>query len=163
MPTVSTTGKRGKIDPVKAYQLRVNHRLSYQDIADHFGVEKSSVIQRLQRFSSLLQNQEDKTAFENIRTQALTTIEEQLMASLSDPDKLAKASLNNVAYAFQQIHTARRLEEEKSTANSSAVLHVLIEQQHSLLFRRQKPLDTPITPSEVSPEDVSTPAPTPLP
>ena len=35
----------------------------------------------------------------------------------SDEEKLKKASLNNVAYAFNQIHTARRLEQGLSTGN----------------------------------------------
>jgi len=38
---------------------------------------------------------------------------------LNDPDKMEKASLNNVAYALTQVHTALRLEEGKSTANVS--------------------------------------------
>lgn len=161
MPITSPTLRRGKIDPVKAYQLRFCHGLTYQQIADQFGVRKASVIQRLQAFSELVHSPEDKTKFESVRTQALTTIEEQLMASLVDPDKIAKASLNNVAYAFQQIHTARRLEEEKSTANSSSVLHVLIEQQHSQLFSKAKHSISPIVQDTVPTEQHASTDPTP--
>ena len=44
-----------------------------------------------------------------------------MLQDLSSEDKRAKASLNNVAYAFNQIHTARRLEEGKSTAGGVTV------------------------------------------
>lgn len=67
----------------------------------------------------------------------MSAAEEQLIASLLDPDKIAKASLNNVAYAFQQIHTARRLEEGKSTENKS-IISAMLDGAHNRLFASDK-------------------------
>ena len=46
--------------------------------------------------------------------------------------KVQKASLNNVAYAFSQIHTARRLEEDKSTSNQSVKVHNVTKASDSI-------------------------------
>ena len=51
------------------------------------------------------------------RIQILTGIEAELLRHLADPDRLKKASINNLAYAFYQINNARRLEEGRSTQN----------------------------------------------
>lgn len=137
MPTSAPTRRRSKLDPLKVYQLRVNNRLSYNQIADQLDCSKSSVIECLQRFSQTIHSPDDKSAYEAIRVQAMTTVEEKLMASLTDPDKIAKASLNNVAYAFQQIHTARRLEEGKATEQVSVLTRMLTD-AHDGLYRREK-------------------------
>ena len=42
-----------------------------------------------------------------------------MVQAMMDPESIAKASLNNRAYAFTQVHNARRLEEGKSTSNVS--------------------------------------------
>ena len=52
------------------------------------------------------------------------------VASLTDPETLKKASLNNRAYAFTQVHQARRLEEGKSTENVN-VLSKMIGQANA--------------------------------
>ncbi len=140
--TTKPIQRRGKIDALKAYQLRVQHRMSYQQIADHLDCSKGSVIQRLKQFSETVHSPEDKAAFESIRAQAMTAVEEQLIASLLDTDKLAKASLNNVAYAFQQIHTARRLEEGKSTENKS-IITAMLDSAHDKLYSTGKYVESP--------------------
>lgn len=140
--TTKPIQRRGKIDALKAYQLRVNHRMSYQQIADQLDCSKGSVIQRLKQFSETVHSPADKAAFDGIRVQAMSAVEEQLIASLSDPDKIAKASLNNVAYAFQQIHTARRLEEGKSTENKS-IISAMLDGAHNKLFASEHYVSTP--------------------
>ena len=65
--------------------------------------------------------------------QGFCTLAMQLMASLLDPERLAKASLNNVAYAFTQIHQAGRLEQGKTTENIG-VLSRYISQSNKELF-----------------------------
>lgn len=67
-----------------------------------------------------------------------------MIASLADPEKLAKASLNNVAYAFQQVHTARRLEEGKSTENKS-IITAMLDGAHDKLY---KPVIQPVVNNE---------------
>jgi transcriptional regulator with XRE-family HTH domain len=136
MPVTTPIKRKGKIDVLEAYRLRTQHGLTHQQIADHLGVAKASVTQRLAQFSAMVHTPAEKQQFDSIRVQALTSIEEQLMSCLLQPDKLAKASLNNVAYAFQQIHTARRLEEGKATENVS-VLTRLLDSAHAELHVRK--------------------------
>lgn len=57
--------------------------------------------------------------YEGKRLQILNAAEMLILKEIFDRRKLQKASLNNLAYAFSQIHNARRLEEGKSTANIS--------------------------------------------
>ena len=71
----------------------------------------------LQRFQRFIANPQDVLAFESTRTQMLTALELEMMRSLADESCIEKASLNNRAYAFKQIHEARRLESGQSTSN----------------------------------------------
>ena len=44
-------------------------------------------------------------------------VELKMLENLADDGRLKKASVNNLAYAFQNLHNARRLESGQSTAN----------------------------------------------
>ena len=54
----------------------------------------------------------------------LSAAEFELLRKLVDAGKIEKASLNNMAYAFSQIHTARRLEDGKTTSNVGVAVEV---------------------------------------
>jgi hypothetical protein len=99
-------------------------------------VSESAVAQALAKYQHVLNGlqQGELEAYRKHRTELFTVTERQLMASLTDADKLAKASLNNVAYAFQQIHTARRLEEGKSTENKS-IITAMLDGAHDKLYK----------------------------
>lgn len=147
MPTTSTrpVPRQRKFDHGIALELACQGwRVS--EIAKRCKVAESSVQQALAKYSHLLNELQPGAleAYRARRSDLLTLVERELMTSLLDPAAIAKSSLNNRAYAYTQVHTSRRLEEEKSTANSSAVLHVLIEQQHSQLFSKAKLSHTPI-------------------
>lgn len=148
MPTLSAKTRpiprQRKFDHSAALELAVQG-WRYSEIAARYKVSESAVKQALAKYQHLLNDLQPGMieAYRAKRSDLFTLVEQELMASLMDPQAMAKASLNNRAYAFQQIHTARRLEEEKSTANSSSVLHVLIEQQHSQLFSKSKHSSTP--------------------
>lgn len=148
MPTLSAKARpiprQRKFDHGIALELACQGwRVS--EIAKRCKVAESSVQQALAKYSNILNDLQPGTieAYRARRSDLLTLVESKLMASLADNEALAKSSINNRAYAFTAVHTARRLEEEKSTANSSSVLHVLIEQQHSQLFSKSKHSSTP--------------------
>lgn len=105
-----------------------------QDIADKLKVTYPSVAAALRRYAPLLEQLQPGCleAYRQQRTNLFTAVERELMTSLTDPAKMAKASLNNVAYAFQQVHTARRLEENRST-NNTAVLTRMIDSAYDTL------------------------------
>jgi len=139
-PSTGTTKlpRQRKFDHGAALELALNG-WRYSEIASRYAVSESAVAQALAKYQNLLnglQNGELESYRKN-RTELFTATERELMASLTHPDKLAKASLNNVAYAFQQIHTARRLEEGKSTENKS-IITAMLDGAHDKLF-------TPVT------------------
>jgi hypothetical protein len=113
------TATRHPVDLLKAYKLRVQHKLTYQQIADAIGQPKSSIHQALQELCGLIDDPERLVIYEDARPAIMTLLEERLIGSLADPEAITKASLNNRAYAFKQIHEARRLETGQSTANVS--------------------------------------------
>ena len=98
-----------------------------RQIAHKFGVAESSIAQAMGKYAHLLNELQPGSleAYQAKRSQLFTAVERELMASLLDPSAMAKASLNNRAYAFQQIHTARRLEEGKSTENHAVLSKIM--------------------------------------
>jgi hypothetical protein len=119
----------GQIDVAKALRLRLEHGLSYEEIGVHLcptnPFKKQSIKDALERFGELVKEPGLVRAYCDSRATTLGALELQLMQSLADPKAIRKASLNNRAYAFQQIHTARRLEEGKSTENVSVLAKVM--------------------------------------
>jgi predicted DNA-binding protein YlxM (UPF0122 family) len=109
--------KNKKVDIKAAVKLRFKHRLSYQKIADDLNCSKSAIYKALKPLEKLIRNPDEIESFKMQRANILTALEIKLIESLVDDEKHKKASLNNAAYAFQQIHNARRLEEGLSTGN----------------------------------------------
>jgi hypothetical protein len=119
--------------PLRSRRLRWNLKraielhlrgYTYQDIADKLGVAKSTVCEQMGSVFALL-DPDRQQAYEAHRIPILTAVEMRLVGALTDPAKIEKASLNNVAYAMTQVHQARRLEQGQSTANHA--LHQLVE------------------------------------
>ena len=105
----------GKIDLTEAFKLRYRHGLSYQQIADRFGVTKQAVHQRLTNISQLLPNHEEIETYRQSKAQMLDALEYKVYNEMLDPDKLKAASFNNLAYGFQNISTQNRLEKGLAT------------------------------------------------
>ena len=123
-----------KINLEKALKLRLVHGLTYAEIGEYFGVGKSAVKQRLNRFTAFIEAPDAIAGYRNHKADILESVELRLAASLLDPAKLEKASLNNVGYAFRQVSDMLRLAEGKSTGNIMGFLAVQAEAE-SLLFR----------------------------
>lgn len=112
-----TPGPKRTWDFKRALQLRLIKGLSYADIGKVFGVSEGAIIKGFNGYKEILANPQELTAYQENRGGLLTAIELRLAKELASPEKLEKASLNNTAYAFAQVHTARRLEEGKATEN----------------------------------------------
>ena len=117
-PEKGVTSIYGK-DTNKLLKLRLEKHLTYDQISELTGMPKTTVYERLSWFEKLVKDPEQLQAYREQRGVLLSGVEAQLLTELANSDKLEKASLNNVAYAFGQIHMARRLEEGKSTSNLS--------------------------------------------
>jgi len=119
LPAVS----KPRIDVAKALKLRVQGA-TLEEIGDLQGVSKQAVYQALTKFEPFIAGLQpgQLTAYSEQRAELFNAVEMHLTASLLDPDALSKASLNNRAYAFKQIHEARRLETGQSTSNQALSL-----------------------------------------
>lgn len=73
----------------------------------------------LESFKASFKELENLKEYRTAKRDLLDATELGLLRELNDGEKLAKASINQVAYAFQQVHTAGRLESGQSTANIS--------------------------------------------
>lgn len=125
-----------RLDKLIVWKQRVHQRLTYQEIATLHGVSPQAVHQACQSLESLIPDPEEAKAYEGVRADLLNAVEQRLVSSLLEPARLEKASLNNVAYTFSQIHTARRLETGQSTSNLS-VLSKFIESADAKLHPTQ--------------------------
>lgn len=112
-------GTVAKVDIEEAFKLRMQHGLSYQKIADKFGVSKQAVQQRLQGFTALLNDPEAQRVYNQNTANLLKSGSRLLFTDILDESKREKASLNNTAYAFNVLYQASRLEEGKSSLNVS--------------------------------------------
>ena len=119
-------GKRNTvIDVGRALTLRIDKNLSYQEIATQLSKEtgyklsKEGVYKRLRPFTKLIEDPTAIKAYETNKESLLSAVEHQMLVEMVNPDKLEKASTNNIAYAFQQIFNANRLQRDKSTSNVS--------------------------------------------
>lgn len=108
---------QGRIDLSEALILRYRKGLTFQQIADHFGVSKPAVFQRLRKFKNLLLDPDKLRAFQERQKALLTGAKLKLLQELTKPEKLKKASLNNLLYAFNRIDNAHRLQAGRATSH----------------------------------------------
>jgi predicted DNA-binding protein YlxM (UPF0122 family) len=106
-----------QIDSLRLYQLRVEQGLTIANIAKIYGVSPQAIHQRLAKVFALLPSKSDVDVYRANRGLVYDAAEMKLMGSIVDSEAIEKASLNNRAYAFSQIHGARRLQAGESTAN----------------------------------------------
>ena len=106
-----------KVDISAALRLRLVNKLSYADIAEKMGVQKQAVHQALQRFERIIDQPDELEAYRRSKSDLLEAAEMKLISKIVDEETISKASLNNAAYAFAQLHNAGRLERGKSTSN----------------------------------------------
>ncbi len=116
-----------KINLVEALQLRFVNKLTYKQIGEKYGVSAQAVEQRISRFKEKFGDSEEIQQYTSNRDGILTVVEREILSRIVDPSKLQKATINNLAYAFQQVFNARRLEEGKSTANLHGIYGLVLQ------------------------------------
>lgn len=97
--------------------MRYENGLSLRQIGDMVGVPHQTLHVWFKAVDNLIKHPDELSIYKNNRADFLSSMEYELLTDLMDSQRRKKASLNNVAYAFQQIHVARRLEEGLSTGN----------------------------------------------
>lgn len=67
------------------------------------------------------------TDYRTAKSELLSAVELLLLKAMCDPEKIAKASLQNAAFAYDKINTINRLEQGKSTQNIAKVVFTEID------------------------------------
>jgi hypothetical protein len=116
--SLSTPRNKNDFTPI-ALQLRLNNNMSYGQIAEQLKKPRTTIYNRLKPIENLLQDTDLFQLYNADTASILKATEATLLSNLLNKDKLQKASLNNVAYAYQQVFNARRLESNQSTSNVS--------------------------------------------
>ena len=124
--------RRRKIDIGKALQLRIEGKLTYKEIAKQLGHSKQGIIKALKPFINLLKDPGAVSAYNHNRSKFLNAVEMELVAEMVDPDKVKKASINNIAYAANTVHNMYRLNEGQTTQNTGNIVHVLLDLKKDL-------------------------------
>ena len=118
-------GQRRKVDFKKAFTLHLVNGVPEAEVARHFQVSRQCINQLLKPYKNLIRDQSQLKVVHENYNKVLGSVELTLLEKLVDAGKLKKASLNNIAYAFQNVANQRRLEEGKATSNVN--IHTLSE------------------------------------
>ena len=121
IPTDDITEEDQQFPLHEMWKLRYKHNYSYQQIADKMGCNKSNVIRKLQGYISMLPNADEIQSYQNNKTTVLQAMELLTIKEMMSPQKIKDASFNNLAYGFNTIYQANRLESGKSTSNINVV------------------------------------------
>jgi len=105
------------IDVQKALSLRIHQNLSYGQIGKILGHGKPAIRKALNRFTNLLKNPEQVTAYNKNKADVLSAAEFKLLSEIVNPDKIKKASINNIAYAFSAVSREQHLAAGEATEN----------------------------------------------
>jgi hypothetical protein len=123
-----------KIDVAKALELRLTKNMTYAEIGLVFDCSPQAIEQALASFKSFLTCADPASlkAYQEHKPSLLNAVEQRLLRSLIDEGKIEKASLNNVAYAYQQVANQNRLESGKSTSNVGVLAKLVIDSEERL-------------------------------
>jgi len=110
--------RRVKRNTIEALELH-NNGVTCENIAKLQGVSKATIVRDIRKLTEIIPHNTVLDKLEKHKISLLKTTLYNMLSGINDPDKMKSASLNNVAYALTQIHTALRLEEGKSTSNVS--------------------------------------------
>lgn len=121
------------VDVSSALDLKLNHHLSYKEIA---AIQKVSPQAIHQKIKNLLPPAETET-FKNHRADILAGMQAKLLRELDD-ERLQKASAYQLVGSFGLLYDKERLERGMSTANFSSITADIAE------IKRMRKADDPV-------------------
>ena len=135
------TSVKYSIDVRKALTLRLINHLPYDAIGKQLGASGAGVYKALQPFIDALSDAPAIKAFEENEPALISAAKMKMFTFIVNDAVLKKASLNNLAYAYSQIDTVKRLEEGKATAHiayadfGKTIDQLDVEQEELLKYR----------------------------
>jgi hypothetical protein len=101
---------------------------------------KSSVHAALHRLKLLIPAPEEVAAYEAVEASVMSGAKQRLLASVLDEECIAKASLNNRAYAFSQVANHERLIKGQTTSNVGVLAKLIVQADQSLFKKPSEPV-----------------------
>ena len=102
-------------DLPKALRLYYKNGNSLSEIAEVLNTPRSTVHYRLQAVLKMLPPRQEIAAYRDNKSSILDAAEYKLVCRMLDDEAIKGASVNNAAYAFQQVATQNRLEKGLAT------------------------------------------------
>ena len=102
-------------DTMDMIVMRLAKGMSLRDIEKITGKSRTAISNRIRKLVSMF-DPESIAAFERHKPNVLSGVEKVLLQDLLDPQKRNDASLNNVAYAYNQVAMQNKLARGQATA-----------------------------------------------
>lgn len=109
---------RKKVSRIVELHLK---NVSNRDIASTEQISHQTVQNVLNDFKPFFKEIPNLDKFKTVKADILDAALLMLLKSMMDQDKIEKASVNNLAYAAQQVFSMSRLERGQSTSNTQTV------------------------------------------
>ena len=116
----------GKLDLSACLKDRYHHKLSYQAIADKYGVTQQAVHQRLQSFAAQLGDPDELASFRDMEADIQSAIKRRFSSKLLEVD-LDKTSPKDLAMVYGITYDKNRLQTGQSTSNQSVFFAVVAD------------------------------------
>lgn len=119
-------------DTLSCWKLRVVHKMSYQQIADHFStpekpVSAQAVWQRIKRLHNLLPDPDTAAAFAETERYILDSVRQRALANMLSPGKLEGASARDLAVIHGIAFDKMRLLRGQSTSNIGLHTSIILD------------------------------------
>jgi hypothetical protein len=123
--------------------LRIKDGLTFQAIADHFGVSESGVRQAMQRFLYICDSPEQLNAYREQKLTVFETLERVLIERLLSDVSQGKGSVGDLAKSIDVLSKHVRLLAGQSTQNIGLLVSTLSD-VHKDLNHSLTPLASPV-------------------
>ncbi len=155
----SHNDRRSVVDLPRALQLRLQYRLTYEEIGKRLGCTEHTVSQALQRFLKFVKDPTELEAYRQQKGDLLESIEYKLLTVVANllENPSPKTSIKDLAVALKLVGDMVRLHRGQSTENVS-VLVKAIEEANKGVFAGELPA-LPATEPDCPTETTSSDAP----
>ena len=114
------------VDLAACLKDRYHHRMTYQQIAEKYGVSKQCIHAKLQNFQEQLGDPEELRGFQDVEAEIQAAIKRKYSSHLLTADT-AKMSPKDAAMVYGIMYDKNRLQTGQSTSNQSVFFHIVSE------------------------------------
>ena len=115
---------RQNLNIIDAILYKLQNKLSYKEIEKQTGIPKSTIHGKIQDIVAFFDPEKIKR-YEDKKGDMLSGAEMMILAKMMDNSKFKKASINNLAYALQNVNNINRLHRGQATAILDSIDNVI--------------------------------------